>query len=93
MAKKIKTPILAKMNGAAKAEKDPASLVKCEVQLERGDWVSPASCQVFLLARRLRVQYWILSSRPTLMGLTSGVGRLSGSLRLAPKPSGESDCS
>lgn len=54
MAKKIKTPILAKMNGAAKAEKDPASLVKCEVQLERGDWVSPASCQVFFISEEAK---------------------------------------
>ena len=49
MVKQRKPKVLAKKKLAAKLDKDPASLVRCEVQLEQGEWISPASCQVFYI--------------------------------------------
>lgn len=49
MAKQKKPPVLAKKTAAAKLDKDPASLVLCEVRLEQGEWISPTSCQVFYI--------------------------------------------
>jgi hypothetical protein len=49
MPKHKSQQVLAKKKAAAKVDKDPASLVRCEVQLEHGDWISPTSCQVFYI--------------------------------------------
>ncbi len=49
MLKGKKPKVIAKAKAAAKVVTDPASLVKCEVNLDRGEWVSPQSCQVFYI--------------------------------------------
>lgn len=42
----MSTPI-AKTERAGKTNKTPGSLVKCEVKLEGGEWLSPESCAVY----------------------------------------------
>lgn len=40
---------VAKAKGAAKTDKVKNSLVKCEVKLESGEWISPESCKTFYI--------------------------------------------
>lgn len=37
----------AKSGAAGKTNKISGSLVKCEVKLEKGEWITPSSCQIF----------------------------------------------
>jgi hypothetical protein len=39
--------LIAKAERAGKTNKTPGSLVKCEVKLEAGEWLSPESCSVY----------------------------------------------
>jgi hypothetical protein len=38
--------VVAKAEGAAKTNKNSGSLVRCDVKIEKGDWISPDSCAV-----------------------------------------------
>lgn len=44
---KSKPKVIAKAKSGAKTNTAKGSLVQCEVSLEKGEWVSPASCQTF----------------------------------------------
>ncbi|MBT9568218.1 MAG: hypothetical protein IV085_07950 [Thiobacillus sp.] len=44
-----KKKVVAKAKSAAKTDKVKDSLVKCEVKLEAGEWVSPDSCKIFYI--------------------------------------------
>lgn len=46
---KPKRKVIAKAKGAAKTDKVKNSLVKCEVKLESGEWLSPESCKTFYI--------------------------------------------
>lgn len=46
---KPKKKVLAKAKSAPKTDKVKDSLVKCEVKLESGEWVSPDSCKTFYI--------------------------------------------
>lgn len=49
MSKAKKPRVIARTKAAAKVVADPASLVKCEVSLDKGEWIAPSSCQVFYI--------------------------------------------
>lgn len=44
-----KPKVVAKAKNAGSTNKTKASLVKCEVKVDMGEWVSPESCQVFYI--------------------------------------------
>lgn len=44
-----KPKIIARAKNAGKANKSKDTLVKCEVKLQTGDWISPESCQSFYI--------------------------------------------
>lgn len=54
MSKPNKPKVIAKAKATAKVVADPASLVKCEVGLDMGEWIAPSSCQVFYIDEKDR---------------------------------------
>lgn len=44
-----KRKVVAKVKSAAKTDQVKNSLIKCEVKLESGEWVSPDSCKIFYI--------------------------------------------
>jgi len=49
MADKRKEKVIAKSKNAAIADKRKNTLVKCEVDINLGEWITPASCETFYI--------------------------------------------